>query len=151
MKGQLRKLFSLPKELIIEKVKENNKEKEVVIFCRIRKRKLCCPYCQSKVSGYDHVKTKLRHTSIDGKIIYLYLTKRRFQCKKCKRIFTDNIDGFNRGPSTDHFIQLIQEKARNSDYSSVAREIGIGCTTVCRMVDLLNTNKVHVPKKRKSV
>jgi len=146
MKNQLRKLFSLPEELIIEKVK--NEGKKIGVFCRIRKRKINCLYCKGKVSGYDHIKVNLRHTAIDGKIIYLNLTKKRFQCKKCKHVFTDNLKGFNRSSSTDHFIQLVQEKARNSDFSSVAREIGIGCSTVIRMVDLLDTDKVRIPKKR---
>lgn len=151
MKSELKKLFSLPNELIIEKVKDKSKDRIIEVYCRIKKRKISCPYCKNKVSGYDHYKSKLRHTSIDGKIIYLNLIKKRFQCQECRRIFVEKLEGFTNSYSTDHFIKLVQEKARNNDLSSVAREIGISVPTVSRMVDLLNTHKVHIPKKRNYV
>jgi|SRR3989339_523590 len=150
MKNELKKLFSLPEELIIEKVEDKSKQRLIEVYCRIKKRKILCLYCKSKVSGYDHVKTRLRHTVIDGKTVYLNMSKKRFYCKKCQRVFTDQLTGLDKNYSSDHFIQLVQEKARNNDYSSVARETGISSPTVSRMIDLLNTNKIHLPKKRES-
>ncbi len=48
--------------------------------------------------------------------------------------------------STDHFTQLVQEKSRNQDFSSVARELGISPATVMRKQDLLELDKFNIPE-----
>lgn len=149
MRNELKKLFSLPEELVIEDTVIGKRKVEV--HCRIKKRKMRCPNCRGKVSGYDHVKNRKMHTVIDGKTVYLNLLKRRFECKDCKRVFTEKVKGMEKNYSTDHFVKLVQEKARNQDYSSVAREVNISCMSVSRMVNRLKTTKVLVPKKRISV
>lgn len=146
MKKEIKELFSLPEELIIERTIFG--KKEVEIYCRIKKRKMFCPHCSGKVSGYDSVKNRKRHTVVDGKTIYLNLLKRRFECKECHKVCTEKVLGMEKSYSTDHFVKLVQEKARNRDYSSVAREMNITGMSVSRMVDRLKTNRVCLPKKR---
>ena len=150
MKNELKKLFSLPEELIIEKTVTSKKEREIIVFCRIKKRKMLCPHCKGKVSGYDSVLNRKMHTVIDGKTVYLSLLKRRFQCKECGRVFTEQVEGMKNKYSTDHFVKLVQEKTRNRDYSSVAREMNISSMSVSRMLDRLEANRVTVPKKKTS-
>lgn len=148
MKNELKKLFTLPEELIVEKTITG--KMEVELYCRIGKRKILCPHCSGKVSGYDSVANRKRHTVVDGKTVYLNLTKRRFQCRECLRVFTEQVKGMEKKYSTDHFVTLVQEKARNQDYTSVAREMNMSGMSVSRMIDRLKTNNVSVPKKRTS-
>jgi transposase len=51
----------------------------------------------------------------------------------------------NQCRTTEHFDQLVQEKSRNQDFSSVARELGISSVTVARKQDLLALEKFSVP------
>src|SRR4030042_5543185 len=143
MKSELKQLFNLPKELIIKGVK--TKGKEVVISCRVKKRRLKCPHCSGQVSGYDHVTNRKRHTVVDGKTIYLDLEKRRFQCRKCQRVFTEQLESLGHRRATKHFIQLVQENVRNQDLSSTSRKLNVSPRTIGRFLDLLDTNKVHIP------
>ena len=145
----MRKLFHLPEELVLDSIKETG-EREMTLECHTKKREERCPHCEGLCSGYDHVCTTKLHTSIDGKKVFLRITRKRWQCKECLRVFTEKIKGVqNKAPLTEHFTQVVQEKARNRDSSSVAREMGVACSTVCRQLDKLDTeDRFHVPKKK---
>lgn len=144
MKTELIKSFNLPSCLIIEDILD--KDKKIIIVCRTRKRKLSCPHCKGKVSGYDTIKNTKLHTSLNGKKVFLEITKRRLQCKKCGKVFTEKIEGMTGQRTTDLFNQLLQEKSRNSDYSSVAREMGVSYNMVAQKQDLLELNRFMVPE-----
>lgn len=149
MKNSMRKLFHLPEELVLDSMKETG-EREITLECHTKKREERCPHCGGDCLGYDHVKSRKLHTSIDGKKVFLQITRKRWQCKDCLRVFTEKVKGIeNKVVLTDHFIQVVQEKARNRDSSSVAREMGIACSTVCRQLDKLDMeDEFHVPKKK---
>jgi len=68
------------------------------------------------------------------------------QCKDCKKTFAEPVEGMFGQGSTDHFTQLVQEKSRNQDFSSVARELGISPATVMRKQDLLELDKFNIPE-----
>lgn len=144
MKTELIKSLDLPTCLVIERMREEGKK--IYIVCRTKKRKLQCPHCEEDASGYDTVKNTKLHTTLNGKQVFLEITKRRLQCKKCKRVFNEPIEGMSRQRTTDFFDQLVQEKSRNSDYSSVARELGISYNTVANKQDLLELDRFMVPE-----
>jgi transposase len=147
MKQELLTSLDLPKNLVIEKIE--NSDKEMVVFCRTKKTKLICPKCGGKSSGYDTKRNKKRHTILNGKKVFLFLTKRRMECRKCHKVFTEKVKGMLKARSTDFFIQLIQEKSRNQDYSSVGRELGISHVTVMEKQDLLSLeDKFLIPEQK---
>jgi transposase len=147
MKKAMIKALNLPSEIFIGKIEDTGKDIEV--FCRTKKRIIKCPHCGGKTSGYDTSKNRKRHTAINGKKVWIRLLKRRLECKDCHKIFTESVPGMNQNRSTDFFNQLVQEKSRNQDYSSVSRELGISPSTVMYKQDLLSLDKFFIPKHKK--
>lgn len=144
MKKEILKALNLPDGLFIEKIEESGREIEV--FCKTRKRKLKCPACGGEASGYDMRKNRKRHTVLNGKKVWICLSKRRMQCKACGKVFVEPVTGMDGYRSTDFFNQLVQEKSRNQDYSSVGRELGISPSNVMYKQDLLSLDKFLVPE-----
>jgi transposase len=107
-----------------------------------------CKNCGSETKIYDVRTNNKRHTVTGGKTIYLRIKKHRVKCKKCGKVFVEPIKGVSRSGFTDHMIQQMQEKSRGQDYSTVAREMGVGCATVCRKVLELPVAKFKTPKKK---
>lgn len=146
MKEEWSKALNLPNILKIQKIE--NKDKEIIVHCRTKKVKVKCPDCGGRSVGYDTTRNRKRHTSLNGKKIFIQITKRRLECKKCKKVFTEKIEGMTHPRSTDFFTQLVQEKSRNQDYSSVGRELGISHVTVMKKQDLLALEKFIVPEEK---
>lgn len=132
------KVLDLPKELRIERIEEQGKQ--IMVFCKTHGLKNICPKCESvKHTGYEKTQIKKLHTVLNGKKVFLKIDKRRVQCLNCRHVYTEKIPGMHgKGKRTsDFFDQLVQEKSRNQDYSSVARELGIYPSTVAHKQDLL--------------
>jgi transposase len=83
---------------------------------------------------------------VGGKSVVLCITKQRWQCKYCPKLFTQPLAGFKGQRMTDHFNQLVQEKSRNQDFSSVAKELAISPATVMRKQDLLPLPGFQIPE-----
>lgn len=147
MQKEILESFNLPNVLSISNIE--TKEKEIHVKCKTKKRKLRCPRCDSsKTGGYDFVPNKKSHTILNGKKVILFITKRRLECRACHRVFTEKIAGLEGYKSTAYFTQMIQEKSRNSDYSSVAREMHVSPSTVLNKQELLPLQKFIVPEEK---
>lgn len=60
-----------------------------------------CPKCASlSKTIYDRRVTKARDEPIRNRSVILYIIKRRFFCKKCKKPFTEPIQGIRKGKRT---------------------------------------------------
>jgi transposase len=60
-----------------------------------------CPKCAtSSKTIYDRRITKARDEPIRNRSVILYIIKRRFFCKKCKRPFTEPVQGIRKGKRT---------------------------------------------------
>jgi transposase len=103
-----------------------------------------------KTRKYDFTLNKKRHTVVSGKTVWLHIRKRRIQCKKCKKVFTETVEGISRAHLTNHMVQQVQEKVRGQDYTRVANEFGIGIATVSRKVSELPLADFLLPKKKTS-
>lgn len=144
MKSQLLKALSLPDILFVTGIEDD--EKEIRVLCSVKKRVVPCIHCAGKTVKFGKASNRNRHTFFGAKPVFLQIAKRRLQCKECKRVFAEQIEGMLSRQSTDHFNQLVQEKSRNQDFSSVARELGISPATVMRKQDLLSLEKFNVPE-----
>lgn len=150
MKKELMKVLDLPKEIRMERIEDQ--DSKVIVFCKAHGLKNVCPKCGSiKHTGYEKKQIKKLHTVLNGKKVFLLIEKRRVQCLDCRHVYTEKIPGMHgKGKRTsDFFDQLVQEKSRNQDYSSVARELGIYPSTVARKQDLLVLeNKFLIPEQK---
>lgn len=149
MKKFLYKTFSVPDSLIIDELEEADDGKSI-LHCHTKKKCIKCPYCEGKVRKYDFTINKKRHTVVSGKTVWLHIRKRRMQCKKCKKVFTERVEGISRAHLTDHMVQQVQERVRGQDYTRVANEFGIGIATVSRKVSELPLADFLLPKKKTS-
>jgi len=62
-----------------------------------------CPKCAVKsYSVHDKRWVKVQDSPIRGSGIYLHILKRRFRCPKCKKVFTEPINGIQKGFKTTH-------------------------------------------------
>lgn len=135
--------LGLPEEIYIVSV--DNMKDEMLINCESRKRKIVCIHCGGKTRVYDKILNKKRHDILNGKKVFIVLPKKRFLCKECGKVFTEKITGMEKFRSTDHFNQLVQEKTRNQDYSSVARELKLSVSVVAEKQSLLALREWKVP------
>jgi transposase len=144
MSTHIRKAFEIPKELFILSL-ETNKNK-TTIYCRTQAKKKRCIHCGKSTRNFGTVVCNVRHNTIGAKTVYLHITKRRLQCKYCKRVFREPITGLGRQRTSDHFVQLVQEKSRNQDFSSVANELGVSPSMVMRKQDELDLCQFATPE-----
>ena len=147
MKQQLASIFAVPDSLVIDGLRDLD-DRNTVIYCHTRDRQHKCPHCEGQTVGYDTTVNRKRHTVVGGKVVWLEVRKRRRQCRQCRKVFTEPVGGLSKKHSTDHLVQQIQEQARGSDYTSVAKAFGIGIATVSRRVDELPVADFRIPKKK---
>jgi transposase len=149
MKKILSKTFSVPDSLIIDELWKTD-DGDTILECHTKKKRIECPHCGGKTRKYDFTLNKKRHTVVSGKTVWLHIRKRRIQCKKCKKVFTETVEGISRAHLTNHMVQQVQEKVRGQDYTRVANEFGIGIATVSRKVSELPLADFLLPKKKTS-
>lgn len=145
MNNDLRKAFAIPKELFITNIE--TEKYTTTIYCqrKVTRRVVRCPLCNRKSRKFGTRVNHKRHSMVGGKSVVLCITKQRWQCKHCPKYFTQPLTGFNGQRMTNHFNQLVQEKTRNQDFSSVAKELAISPATVMRKQDLLPLPGFQVP------
>src|SRR4051812_5563505 len=65
-----------------------------------------CPHCAQKCYGvYDHQLITCKDEPIRGKAVILFLNKRRFSCRHCKRVFTEPVPGISKYKKTTQRFQ----------------------------------------------
>lgn len=144
MYTNFRKAFAIPKDLFITNIET---DLEIIVSCQTKKRKqiVRCLLCTKKMRKFGKTNSRVLHNCISGKSLYLHIRKQKYQCTHCNTIQLEQIDGINNQRMSDHFIQLIQEKSRNQDFSSVAREMNISPATVMRKQDELELCQFVTP------
>lgn len=148
MKKVLEKTFEIPPGLKLESVEEG--KGQTIVHCTAKPQKVECKFCGGSTRDYDHRTCKKRHTVVSGKTIVLQITRRRVQCKECKKVFVEPLEGITSSEFSDHFTQQIQEKARGNDFSSVGKEMGVSCASVCRKMWDIELPGIKKPKKNES-
>lgn len=147
MKKMLEKTFEVPGSLKVEKIEEETGK--IILYSKSRPQTgVECKFCGGEVRKYDYRTSDKRHTVVSGKTIWLRITRRRLQCKECKKEFVEPLEGISRSEFSDHFTQQVQEKARGQDYSTVRREMKISCSSVSKKVRELNVSRIHPPEKK---
>lgn len=143
MKKAILSALCLPDVLYVTDVQDAGDR--IIVSCKTKKRTIPCPHCKGQSGGYDTRWHKKLHTSLHGKKVFLHAALRRFECRACHKVFTETVDGMGGIKTTAHFDQLVQEKSRNQDFASVARELNINPKTVAKKQDLLALEKFSTP------
>ena len=84
-----------------------------------------CPKCATPAHAiYDRRWIRVRDENIRSRRVWLWIHKRRFFCKACKKPFTEPIPGISKGSrTTQRFRKSIQWACeRFSDLKSVMRQ-----------------------------
>lgn len=89
-------LIGLPE---LEFYKKSNQQRNILtLYARKRTKKEVCPKCATlSTTCYDKREVTIKDTPIRNRIVYLKIMKRRFFCKKCKKPFTEPIQGVVKG------------------------------------------------------
>lgn len=133
----IKKLVSLEPDLTITKVEEvSRKGKNVkmihVLNSKVRSR---CPHCH-KYTKSVHSKLKameIKYLEIAGYTTYLVVYKRRFNCKSCKKIFTENnyINGTKKTMSLKLEQKILMDlRDYNLSLSYIAKHNNVSDNTV---------------------
>ena len=83
--------------LLTDKVEVLEKDKTVIVHCRSARRVAKCPVCLSGSNKIHQTKKrKIKHGVLNYREVFLNLTVRRFKCRKCKKVFTEQFIGIDR-------------------------------------------------------
>jgi len=120
---EVEKLLKLGEDVKITKIEEVGGEK--IIYVESRKNKVRCPEFNTFTKSiHGHLKPMtIKDLKIEEHHSKLIVTKRRFKCYKCNKIFTEpmNINGKNRNISEKLRIKILQELL---DYNLSLKWIG---------------------------
>ena len=111
--------------LIVLGVKETAKWIEVV--ARYEDEEAICPVCQRATWQVHqwHLQRK-RDAKLWGKEVWLALFKRRFRCRRCRKVFTEADPACGaRRRTTRRLRSTVARRAREATVRSVAREEGV--------------------------
>lgn len=111
------------------------KPDNIIVNCRSPRTKAICPSCLNTTTKIHqrHIRKK-KHGKIFQRIIYLQLAVRRFKCKKCGCIFTEEIPGISNRRTNDNFEKCVLELLSRNSLSWVAKQFQ---TSVNTLVDRL--------------
>lgn len=88
--------------LLVDKVEFLDEKNIVIIHCRSPRVFCHCPVCgHSTKKIHQHHRRMVKHDRLNEKQIILNLKVRRFKCKKCKKIFSEQIEGIDRKKVAD--------------------------------------------------
>ena len=152
MRKYISKMFNL-QGLLIDKIECLEERTEVVIHCRSPRIYCHCPVCENstkKIHQYHY--RKIKHDRLNEKQIILNLKIRRFKCRRCKKVFSEKIEGINRKKSSLNFrTEVISWLQRNS-FNYIGQRFKMSGSTLNRYVLsvsdcwLIDWNKIEVTK-----
>lgn len=150
MKKYISQMFNL-QGLLVDTVECLEEEKILLVHCRSSRTHANCPVCGSSTSKiHQHHFRKIKHDRLNEKQIILSLKVRRFQCKKCRKIFSENINGIDRKRVSLNFrTEVISWLQRNS-FNYIGSRFKISGSTLNRYVLgvsdcwLIDWNKIKV-------
>ncbi len=112
-------------ELVVLGVKERKGWIEVV--ARYRREEAVCPRCGVGTWQVHqwHLQQK-RDAKLWGKEVWLAVLKRRFRCRRCRKVFMEPDPACGRGKRTTRRLrETVARRAREATVRSVAREEGV--------------------------
>lgn len=131
---KLTKFLLLPK-LELLKFENINSSKTVIYTCQTSVNQDFCPHCGLETS-YVHDKriVKIKDAPQAGRVKILKIIKKRFRCVGlgCKKVFTENIDGIQKGGRTTERMsrEILYACNRFSTMKGVSKHTKLGNKTI---------------------
>lgn len=126
-------LLGLPGMVVTEYALERQGEQEVLhIFCHSEHEVAMCPRCgQFSDVLHEQEERCIRHLDIWGKATYVHFPSRRFDCKHCKKPFTESLSWVEskRRESTAYELH-VYEQCQHMDQAAVAERERLHSETV---------------------
>lgn len=115
--------------LLVDKI--CTKSDELIVKCRSPRIIAICPDClnRTKKVHQRHVRIK-KHGKVFQRIVWLQLTIRRFRCKRCRSIFTEDIPGISKCKTSDNFERSVLELLSRNSLSWVAKQYQTSVNTL---------------------
>ncbi|MBO8178657.1 MAG: transposase [Bacillus sp. (in: Bacteria)] len=104
-----------------------------------------CPQCGERTrSIHDYRLQKIRDVKFREMYTYLILKKRRYKCTSCGKRFYERYTFLERYQRhTKRVLQALLIKVRTANFKEVAKELGLGHSTVIRWFDRYYTYENH--------
>jgi len=150
MQKYISKMFNL-QGLLVDTVECLEEKNLLVVHCRNPRTYAHCPVCGSSTNKiHQHHFHKIKHDRLGEKQIVLELKVRRFQCRKCRKVFSETIAGIDRKKSSLNFrTEVISWLQRNS-FRFIGQRFKMSGSTLNRYVLsvsdcwLIDWNKIEV-------
>ncbi len=138
MKKYTNKLFNL-QGFLVGKIEFKDEDKQIIINVRSPKKFVKCPHCLKSVKKVHQTGFRLvKHGTLDFRIVILCLLVRRFKCRHCGKVFTEQFPGIDRRRTTPNFrLQLLDWLKRNS-FSYIGKKFNISPSTLVRCLLEMN-------------
>jgi len=134
MRKYISKMFNL-QGLLVDKVECLDEKNMVVLHCRSPRLYCHCPVCGNSTKKVHQYRCRrIKHDRLNEKQIILSLMTRRFQCRKCNKVFSEKIEGVDRKKSSLNFrTEAISWLQRNS-FNYIGQRFKMSGATLNRYV-----------------
>jgi transposase len=129
----LSKLLGLPGMVVTEYAIEKQAEREVLhVFCQHEHEFAVCPRCGRVIEAvHDREERCIRHLDIWGKATYVHFPARRFDCRHCRKPFSEVLAWVESQRRESIVYELhIYEQCKHMDQAAVAEQEGLHSETV---------------------
>lgn len=150
MKKYISQMFNL-QGLLVDKVECLEMEKQLIVHCRSPRTCACCPVCgvsTKKIHQYHY--RQIKHDRLNEKQIVLHLKVRRFQCRNCRKVFSERIEGIDRKKTSVNFRNETLGWLSKNSFRYIGQRFKISSSTLNRYVLavsdcwLIDWNKINV-------
>jgi transposase len=119
-------LLGLPGMVVTEYALEKQEDGQEVlhIFCHHAHEVAQCPCCgQVSQDLHEEAERSIRHLDIWGKITYVHFPSRRFDCKHCKKPFTEALSWIETKRRESNAYELyVYKQCKDTDLDAVAEK-----------------------------
>jgi len=150
MKKYISKMFNL-QGLLVDTVECLEEKDLLVVHCRNPRTHAECPVCKASTNKiHQHHFRNVKHDRLGEKQIVLRLKVRRFKCRKCKKVFSENTVGIDRKKSSLHFRKEVISWLQRNSYNYIGQRFKMSGQTLNRYVLsisncwLIDWNKIEV-------
>ena len=119
--------------LLVDKVDCLNDE--IVVHCRSPRIYCHCPVCDNSTKRiHQYHQRRIKHDRLSEKQIILNLRVRRFKCKSCGKVFTENIDGIDRKKASSNFRAEVLSWLQRNSFRYISQRFDVSSSTLNRYV-----------------
>lgn len=150
MKKYITKMFNL-QGLLVDKVECLDEVDIITVHCRSPRTFCSCPVCgktTNKIHQYHY--REIRHDRLNEKQVVLHLKVRRFKCRNCRKVFSENIKGIDHKKASMNFRNEVLGWLSKNSFRYIGQKFKISSSTLNRYVLavsdcwLIDWNKINV-------